>query len=803
MPKARFAHRGVPKPKSVKSRKVLNEKRQRSRFGKKQKKGLAGNAVEYISRTRAIKQLQISIRDFRRLCILKGIYPRDPPSKRHMNARQSYYHHKDVSFLAHEPLLRKFRETKSFLKKLSRAVGRRELGDARAIYERRPVYSLDHIVKERYPRFADALGDLDDALSAVHLFAGFPAEEPVKTDHTALAQRLAREWQYYVARTRSLRKVFLSVKGAYFQAEVRGVTVTWLVPWRFSQALPSDVDYRVMLTFLELHSVLLEFSLFKLFGDIGLAYPPAIRVDLDAAGAHLAALEVATKAAAAKAEAERREADAAAVAAAAAGGLPRAGAGAGARAGVGAGASAQQPTAEAEARLIALKRKLKQIVRAAGTTGDEGAAGSEVAAAAASLAAAQEEERARARSAAAATSVSLFDFVDADADDDEDDSAAAGAGALSASASASSDAQMRDMAEFADSAEAKAAIEQARKQKQFERLFKGLVFFLNREVPRELFEFIVCSLRGRVGWDGPGSPYLAADPRITHHVIDRPVVASPAVGAAASTAAAFARVEGREYVQPQWIVDSLNARVLLPVAKYAPGAVLPPHLSPFVDDAKEGYVPAYRNELERLRAAAAVTGRLADVLASKPEAAGLALAAPGAGKEEGDGDEEGGEDEEEEEDEEEDDDDGEESLDEDESDEDEDADDLMRRAEAEAAGAPQAKRAKAGAGAGAGGAGGSGAAGASSKSFQLSALETERRAMAATLLSSTQRRAYAAAEAKRAAAAARVAALDTKRRAAFAKGDAGTGAAAAAAAAAAASAAAAAAGGKQKKRPRA
>jgi pescadillo protein len=175
MPKARFAHRGVPKPKSVKSRKVLNEKRQRSRFGKKQKKGLAGNAVEYISRTRAIKQLQISIRDFRRLCILKGIYPRDPPSKRHMNARQSYYHHKDVSFLAHEPLLRKFRETKSFLKKLSRAVGRRELGDARAIYERRPVYSLDHIVKERYPRFADALGDLDDALSAVHLFAGFPA----------------------------------------------------------------------------------------------------------------------------------------------------------------------------------------------------------------------------------------------------------------------------------------------------------------------------------------------------------------------------------------------------------------------------------------------------------------------------------------------------------------------------------------------------------------------------------------------------------------------------------------------------
>jgi hypothetical protein len=37
--------------------------------------------------------------------------------------------------------------------------GRREIGDARALYEARPVYSLDRIVKERYPRFADALGD--------------------------------------------------------------------------------------------------------------------------------------------------------------------------------------------------------------------------------------------------------------------------------------------------------------------------------------------------------------------------------------------------------------------------------------------------------------------------------------------------------------------------------------------------------------------------------------------------------------------------------------------------------------------
>jgi hypothetical protein len=84
---------------------------------------------------------------------ISGIFPREPRHKKRANkgssAPTSFYYSKDIAYLAHEPVLKKLREHKAFAKKLARALGRGEWSSAKSLEDNRPVYTLDHIVKER------------------------------------------------------------------------------------------------------------------------------------------------------------------------------------------------------------------------------------------------------------------------------------------------------------------------------------------------------------------------------------------------------------------------------------------------------------------------------------------------------------------------------------------------------------------------------------------------------------------------------------------------------------------------------
>lgn len=382
----------------------------------------------------------------------------------------------------------------------------------------------------------DALRDLDDALSMVHLFAQVASSKLVPPTRVQACARLANEFQAYVARTRSLRKVFVSIKGFYYQAEVQGVTLTWVVPHDFAQQTSASVDYRVMLSFLELHEALLTLVNFKLFHMLALKYPPDIDTTNESKGGRISAIVLegapTVSAAAAKPRAEPARP-------AAAGG-------------------AKPPTA---AQLKSLRRKLEAVERDGAAAAEADADGAD----GASPAAAEEEE---------------------------------GAGDEAAVLSASLPPDLLALRS----------------------LFSSCVFYCGRECPISSLEFVVLSCGGTIGWDGEASRLSAEDERITHRVVDRPMSPDQLTPAT------------REFVQPQWVYDCINARALLPTHPYRPGAHCPPHLSPF-RDGDEGYTP-----LERVRAVLA-GGEAGDGVAEEEDVG----AAGGEDESEGSGEEDGGE----------------------------------------------------------------------------------------------------------------------------------------------------------------
>jgi pescadillo protein len=173
--------------------------------------------------------------------------------------------------------LEKFREFRAFMKKIRRAAGRNEKEEAARQHAMAPTYTLHHLVRERYPRFSDALNDMDDALTLVHLFASLPSEKDIRAKVVNKAKALVGSWAAYCATTSAITKSFISVKGVYLEASIQGSIIRWVVPHAFTQSMPEEVDYKVMLTFFEFYETLLSFVLFKLYNNLGVRYPLPVK----------------------------------------------------------------------------------------------------------------------------------------------------------------------------------------------------------------------------------------------------------------------------------------------------------------------------------------------------------------------------------------------------------------------------------------------------------------------------------------------------------------------------------------------
>lgn len=328
---------------------------------------------------------------------------------------------------------------------------------------RYPELKLDHVVRERYPTFIDAIKDLDDCLTLLFLFSTFPALKSVTRSQTALCRRLTIEFMHYIIAAKALRKVFVSIKGYYFQVEIKGELVTWIVPhyYPYQPQAKSEVDFRIMAVFVEFYTIMCGFTNFRLFHSLNLIYPPTFNVSLDSEE------------------------------------------------------SQQNEDTFVSERIAALN-------------------------------------------------VDLLKLTNEDADEEPEEM------------------DLQLISNEGDSEKIRIMHEREKDMKRLKNLFKGLKFFINREVPREPLVFIIRCFGGKVSWDKNcfvGASFDEDDETITHQIVDRPSMTKQYIS--------------RDYVQPQWIFDSVNQSKLLPANKYFLGVALPPHLSPFVNPDREEseYIP--------------------------------------------------------------------------------------------------------------------------------------------------------------------------------------------------------------------
>ncbi|KAH6932475.1 hypothetical protein HPB50_006266 [Hyalomma asiaticum] len=422
-----------------------------------------------------------------------------------------------------------------FIRRLRKAIGKNERDTAEHIRSNEPVYRVDHIVKERYPTFVDALRDIDDALSMCYLFSSFPKGKVVKPHLVQLCRRVIVEFMHYVIATRALRKVFVSIK--------------------------VDVDFKIMVTFTDFYVTLMGCVNYKLYHSLNLHYPPKLEnepaeptdaEDEDEVSEHIASLNNKLKFALTNAVAD----DAPQI-----DDFPEV---------EGESNVDIKSEEEREEKFLNLFYGLKVFLgREDYETVDE------------NVSTCREE-----------TLEELITEVQADdqaSSSDEDDEGGDIASAVVPSDSAAKEAvellqryfEHEGCPEFLASLSGMGAYFLKKQLKHAKQT--TLHSFFSPTQPDDSFG-------AEVSWDESlfvGSTFPESDPTVTHQIVDRPEVKK--------------RYMNRYYVQPQWVYDCVNYRKLLPEQDYFMGEVLPPHLSPFVEEKEGDYVPPERLAMLRIQ----------------------------------------------------------------------------------------------------------------------------------------------------------------------------------------------------------
>lgn len=537
----------------------------------KKVKKVRGNASRYISRRRAIRKLGLSLPTFRRLCIYKGIYPRDPgPTRKKLSKSRKlkiYYYKKEINHLDHDPIVPALRRQIIYAKKYMHLLNCGKWLEARKLEVNKPTIPLDHVIKERYPTFTDALRDLDDCLTLIFSLSYLGGSKRLKEEDVRICSTLGLEFKNYVVKTRCLRKVFVTIKGFYYQVNIMDAPITWSEPFKFIQTIPDKVDIRIINAFYQFYRVLLKFVLAHLYRTAGLIYPPKINAEENDLDSGLSEMVVESSLESLVKEVNEKRVVY----------IPPAKSNKGDRKRLleqvellvdskknrqeepEIGREVEEPAGSGSRGATAIKRDPAWQSDTGSQQVGQPDSGSQ-----------QAEQPVALKGSQRNSSRNDIESIEP-AEGKHRDHATDDPGVVSNSVCSLQEAQ-DDGVEWAE-VDGRADV--------MKTLFSECFFFLSRETPKSSLDFVIKSCGGHCGWDqyGHGKSHLCEkNSKITHQIVDKPIQYTKIT-------------EGRIYVQPQWIYDSINRGKLLNIEDYSPGKQLPPHLSPFVVYDGSEYMP--------------------------------------------------------------------------------------------------------------------------------------------------------------------------------------------------------------------
>ncbi|SBS94997.1 pescadillo homolog, putative (PES) [Plasmodium ovale curtisi] len=546
---------------------------------KKRKKKKEG---KYLSKRNILKKLFLKETDFQKLCIFKGIYPKDfkeiPLKYRGKFCRNKlYYTDNDLKKLSHEKLIHDFRKIKLTLKKFKKyKLTLKDEEKCKHIIKKFPTYKLDHIIKERFPIFSYAIEQLNDALTTIMSYSFLPSNDNcgIKNIYVKNCITLKDYFHYYIYKTKKLKKGYITVKGYFLQAEILQKKVTWLIPHIFTPYIDTSIDFNLISTFVEYYICLLKFVLFKLYKMDNLIYPPKEYEELKyeklnhlaydenfspkgyISGDHLvednsvSANAVATNTVSANAVATNT---------------------------VSANAVATNTvSANAVATNTASANAVATNTVSANTVATNTASANAV-----------------------ATNTAFANAVASNPV--ESDQPEEGTSKMDESLPKCENVTNEGIVPSMQNPCIKHDIIDEDTVKE---LFKNHVFYIHGDMPLHVLSIIILSCGGSIAWSSPYSPIKYESNYITHEILEKRVE-SKKLSKTPKKAKATKKAKGtkaeelghvietgeeneykyaRNFVQPQYVFDCINRKQILPCEDYTVGKRLPVHLSPFIED---------------------------------------------------------------------------------------------------------------------------------------------------------------------------------------------------------------------------